>query len=625
MVSGQADDSSIKLEVSLPSGRCETISLLRWGTVEDLKIAAQQSLGQRFLRLAAPDGRLLDPTDPLQLSGLQEGDSLTAIAQQPKLAATRRAFALWCVEGDGIVTWGDPNQGGDSSRVQDHLRNVQQICGTGTAFAAILADGSVVTWGDSNHGGDSFRVQDQLRNVQQICGTFLAFAAILADGSVVTWGNRYHGGDTFGVQDQLRNVKQICRTDTAFAAILADGSVVTWGHPHQGGDSSRVQDQLRNVEQICGSDSAFAAILTDGSVVTWGDSHHGGDTFGVQDQLRTVQQICGTRSAFAAILAEESVVTWGHPHQGGDSSRVQHQLRNVQQICGTDWAFAAILADGTVVTGAIQNLAVTAPENVRQICGTGTAFAAILAHGSVVTWGHPEFGGDSFRVLLCKEPQATGPSQLPPAHLYEGDPEGQLPLSTATEVKAVGSQRVLQIMAYLLRRIPQCGEFFAKPLQQESWLEGDAQLVGGGQLSDLVGRYSVNVLLRLLTTTLYLASSRHAEGTSELDYQVGYPTLHPDKEKTGTEGKEPSQAAPAAGTAGTGTAPSATAATATTATAAAGAAGGTENQAESPSSAEQQSLERRLDPEFFRALPWEKRWEMRRTMSSSMGKSLNYS
>ena len=33
----------------------------------------------------------------------------------------------------------------------------------GSAFAAILADGSVVTWGDADDGGDSSAVQDQLQ------------------------------------------------------------------------------------------------------------------------------------------------------------------------------------------------------------------------------------------------------------------------------------------------------------------------------------------------------------------------------------------------------------------------------------------------------------------------------
>jgi len=71
-------------------------------------------------------------------------------------------------------------------------------------FAALLADGSVITWGKPELGGDSSAVQDQLRNVQQLhatdCG---AFAALLADGSVVTWGHPDWGGDSSEVQEQV--------------------------------------------------------------------------------------------------------------------------------------------------------------------------------------------------------------------------------------------------------------------------------------------------------------------------------------------------------------------------------------------------------------------------------------
>ena len=35
-----------------------------------------------------------------------------------------------------------------------------------TAFAAILTEGRVVTWGDPINGGDSSRVQEQLKDVQ---------------------------------------------------------------------------------------------------------------------------------------------------------------------------------------------------------------------------------------------------------------------------------------------------------------------------------------------------------------------------------------------------------------------------------------------------------------------------
>ena len=228
----------------------------QFGTIADLKSAVQQSFGQRFLRLATPDGCLFDPAESLRLSGLKDGDSLTAVSQQPKVAATGRAFALWC---DRVVTWGNPDDGGDSSGVQHQFRKVQQICSTDYAFAAILADGNVVTWGDRRYGGDSSGVQHLLRNFQRIFAQhFGAFGAMLADGNVVTWGSLDYD------RCPVRNARQMCNTNLACAAILANGSVVTWGDPDDGGDSSGVQDQPRNVQQICSTDSAFAAVLADG-------------------------------------------------------------------------------------------------------------------------------------------------------------------------------------------------------------------------------------------------------------------------------------------------------------------------------------------------------------------------
>ena len=62
------------------------------------------------------------------------------------------------------MTWGDPEFGGDSSQVQEQLRNVQHIQATNEAFAAILESGAVVTWGHAGMGGDSSQVQGQLMN-----------------------------------------------------------------------------------------------------------------------------------------------------------------------------------------------------------------------------------------------------------------------------------------------------------------------------------------------------------------------------------------------------------------------------------------------------------------------------
>ena len=84
-----------------------------------------------------------------------------------------------------------------SSRVSNKFKQLPD------AFAAILADGSVVSWGDPDAGGDSSAVQDQLKGVQQVQATDGAFAAILADGLIVTWGSPDFGGDCSAVADEL--------------------------------------------------------------------------------------------------------------------------------------------------------------------------------------------------------------------------------------------------------------------------------------------------------------------------------------------------------------------------------------------------------------------------------------
>ena len=156
----------LQVNVALPSGKRNSLSIAESSKVGDLKRLAQKSFEQGFLRLVSAEGHILaDPNQFLQAAGLKEGDHLTAIVQQAKMAATDGAFAIWCHGGDRIVAWGRSRSGGDSSAVQDQLRNVQQVHATGLAFAAILADGSVVTWGDPHDGGDSSAVQDQLRNM----------------------------------------------------------------------------------------------------------------------------------------------------------------------------------------------------------------------------------------------------------------------------------------------------------------------------------------------------------------------------------------------------------------------------------------------------------------------------
>ena len=156
--------SSLTVEVSLLSGKTATLQADLEEEVNMLQLRAQSALGVAKGRLVDSFGQTLDACALVKNSRLQSGDSLTL-----------------------------------------HISKVH-VCGNNAAFAAILGDASVVTWGHAGAGGDSSAVQDQLKNVHQIQAGRFAFAAILGNGSVVTWGDARHGGDSSALRNQLRTV-----------------------------------------------------------------------------------------------------------------------------------------------------------------------------------------------------------------------------------------------------------------------------------------------------------------------------------------------------------------------------------------------------------------------------------
>ena len=52
--------------------------------------------------------------------------------------------------------------------MQEQLRDVQHIFATCNAFAAVKGDGSVITWGNAKTGGDSTLVQEQLKEDEHV-------------------------------------------------------------------------------------------------------------------------------------------------------------------------------------------------------------------------------------------------------------------------------------------------------------------------------------------------------------------------------------------------------------------------------------------------------------------------
>ncbi|CAE8658602.1 unnamed protein product [Polarella glacialis] len=221
-----------------------------------------------------------------------------------------------------VVTWGDPYFRGRFAIAPPVDTDVVHICPTSIhAFCAFKANGSVLAV--PHFGGDSSKVAQHLtEGVVQVCGTNTACAALMIDGSVVTWGDDAEGGDSSGVASLLtEGVVEVYRNYRDFVALKADGSVVFWGDT---GSWSHEGD----IVSVCGSGGAFAAIRQNGSVVTWGDDDQGGDSSEVAALLTEgVVHICGIEQAFAAIKADGSVVTWGQQVVGGDSSAVAHLLK----------------------------------------------------------------------------------------------------------------------------------------------------------------------------------------------------------------------------------------------------------------------------------------------------------
>eukprot|EP00438_Fugacium_kawagutii_P025407 Skav235443 [mRNA] locus=scaffold2206:62305:65715:- [translate_table: standard] len=266
------------LSICLPSGRSASVSFDDQMSLAEVKALAQQQLDVGFLRLMSADGRLLDPMHTVVEAGVKQGDTLTGVVHYANVAATSRAFAIFC-EGL-VVTWGQEDCGGDKlgfstswTKQQCHITALQS---SQSAFAAILDDGAVMAWGNAAAGGDCSLVKPRLNNVVAIQATDEAFAAIRADGSVVCWGSRGHGGDGPLLMDarpfsgdttlpccpwlphvarkfqDAGPVRQLQSTQSAFAAICQDGSVRTWGSPESGGATSwQVQHALKHVTGHC--------------------------------------------------------------------------------------------------------------------------------------------------------------------------------------------------------------------------------------------------------------------------------------------------------------------------------------------------------------------------------------
>ena len=138
---------AIVVDVTLFSGQRVSLEADLTASVQSLAEGARSALGVGRGRLFSSSGSILDGDTQLGAATFQAGDCLTLQVGTVHRSGNAKCFAA--ILGDeSVVTWGDAHSGGDSSSVQDQLKNMQQIEG---AFAAILGDGSFVTWGNVDY------------------------------------------------------------------------------------------------------------------------------------------------------------------------------------------------------------------------------------------------------------------------------------------------------------------------------------------------------------------------------------------------------------------------------------------------------------------------------------------
>eukprot|EP00438_Fugacium_kawagutii_P015230 Skav206122 [mRNA] locus=scaffold172:204714:221930:+ [translate_table: standard] len=131
------------------------------------------------------------------------------------------------------------------------LQDVQQLAATSGAFAAICGSSRrVVTWGSKSYGGDAGKVEEtrrkgteQLVDIDSLCSTHFAFAALRSDGQILCWGNPLHGGEHGGTP--LQDVQQLVGSYGAFHALRGDGWIISWGSADSGGTEQHFRQSGR--------------------------------------------------------------------------------------------------------------------------------------------------------------------------------------------------------------------------------------------------------------------------------------------------------------------------------------------------------------------------------------------
>eukprot|EP00435_Cladocopium_sp_Y103_P037777 s3721_g10.t1 len=215
------DDSSgpISVTVQILAGETTKISVGRNASIDEIKKMVPEG---RVCCLIFK-GKVLQGSSTLQKEGIQDGDLLTAaLGNVQKLQAIKKtsawasdSFALLRCDGT-VSTWGEPQEGGNSSSAQDRLQNVVDVVGSQSAFTALRSDGEIVTWGHKDFGSALGGHKDALKNVTEI----VASGYLVLTSFVVMAGLAYLLSYCFGFKENILLRQAGCRTKCAESFVV---------------------------------------------------------------------------------------------------------------------------------------------------------------------------------------------------------------------------------------------------------------------------------------------------------------------------------------------------------------------------------------------------------------------
>ena len=450
----------IQINVLLPNGHAELLTLLPSSTVQDVRTKAERAFGKRYLRLITAKNRVLvDPDRTLEEAEIEDGEFLTALVLQPQLAATKGAFALWChgaqrnrclgscrlwrwhFGSSRSAQWCEAGSSHKSSICRDSGRWIRGYLGSCKLWRRQFGSSRSAQGceADSSHSSsiccDSGRwIRRYLgwcmlwrRTVPQfgissrVCSRFKPHAGhllrfwqmdtslpgVVQNMAVTVRQFEISSGVCSKFKPQLGPLLRFWQMDPSLLGVMETLVVTVQQFKISSGLSSRFRREITRLLRFWQMDpSSLGVILSMAVTVRQFEI-----SFGVCSKFKP-----HTRHLLRFWQMDTSL-PGGRADYGGNCSAVRDQLRGVQQIQATVGAFAAILADGSRYlgwcmlwrrqfrsSGSAQGCAADSGHRWCLCCDSGRWIRRYLGSSTPWWW---QFGSSRSAPGVCSKFQAT--------------------------------------------------------------------------------------------------------------------------------------------------------------------------------------------------------------------------